>query len=255
MSDVAWNQRLLHQPHQAPDKQARVRRMFRAIAPSYDLNNRLHSFGLDQWWRKAAVKMAQARPAQTVVDVACGTGDLSFEFAKKMGRGVVIGIDYTFEMLPLASGKQASRRPAAVRMQWIHGDGQALPLADECADVVSIAFGIRNVADPSRALGEFFRVLKPGGRLVILEFAMPTNPLARGIYNLYFQHILPLSATLISRDRSGAYRYLPRSVQTFGGAGQMERLMAQRGFTQVCARSLTLGACWVYRGIKPEVEG
>jgi len=128
------------------------------------------------------------------------------------------------------------------------GDAQALPLSDRSADVVSIAFGIRNVQSPAAALAEFRRVLRPGGRLVVLEFSVPTNPLFKGLYNFYCSKVMPLTATWISGDRSGAYKYLPHSVETFVTPPQMTSLMAAAGFTDVTATPLTFGAVVVYRG-------
>ena len=268
---AAWDDRLLQNPHAVADKQRRVRQMFAAIAPSYDLNNRLHSLWMDQHWRRTAVKLSNLKPTDQVVDVACGTGDLTLCFAEAVERlcyyeqdqqperGQVVGLDYTFEMLPLARSK---KQPFSARgrsgfdgnssavIKWINGDAQALPLPDACCDVVSIAFGIRNVADPARAIREFHRVLRPGGRLIVLEFSLPTNPALRGLYNLYFRKVLPRTATLISGDKTGAYKYLPESVNTFIGREQMTGMMSAAGFADVTQHPMTFGVCVCYRGIK-----
>jgi demethylmenaquinone methyltransferase/2-methoxy-6-polyprenyl-1,4-benzoquinol methylase len=135
-------------------------------------------------------------------------------------------------------------------IKFLNGDAQRLPLPDQCADVVSIAFGIRNVADPARAIREFHRVLRPGGRLIILEFSLPTNPILRGFYNLYFRKILPRTATWISGDKSGADKYLPESVNTFIGREQMSGMMSAAGFTQITQHAMTFGVCICYRGVK-----
>jgi demethylmenaquinone methyltransferase/2-methoxy-6-polyprenyl-1,4-benzoquinol methylase len=245
--------------------------MFAAIAPSYDLNNRLHSLWMDQRWRRRAVDLAQLNPTDRVVDVACGTGDLTLAFADHLvwrdqasnPVGRVLGIDFTYEMLPIAREKwdfhgllyQRPNDPGVhpsvhAAVQWVNGDAQALPLADASADVVSIAFGIRNVADPAAALREFHRVLRPGGRVIVLEFSLPTNPLLRGLYNFYFRKVLPRTATLISGDRTGAYKYLPESVNTFIGREQMAAMMTAAGFTRVEQFPLTFGVCVCYRGLK-----
>ena len=133
---------------------------------------------------------------------------------------------------------------------WIAGDAMRLPLGDESADVVSIAFGIRNVTDPAIALREFYRILRPGGRLIILEFSLPTPALLRGLYTFYFRQILPRTATLISGDKTGAYSYLPRSVSTFIDRQEMTKLMSLCGFGQIDEHPLTFGVCVCYRGIK-----
>ena len=261
--EAAWDERLLADPHAVADKRRRVRQMFAAIAPSYDLNNRLHSLGVDQLWRRKAVKLSRIDWKETVVDVACGTGDLTYAFLQKMQRAhpdwtrwpdelneQVIGVDFTFEMLPIARQKRGVN--AFEQPLFINGDAQALPLADASADVVSIAFGIRNVQDPAAALAEFRRVLRPGGRVIVLEFSLPTNPLLRGLYNAYFRHVLPRTATLVSGDKTGAYKYLPESVNTFIGREQMTAMMRAAGFDDVEQFPMTFGVCVCYRGVVPE---
>lgn len=245
----AWSADQLENPHAVGDKATRVERMFAAIADSYDLNNRLHSFGRDQAWRKAAVRAAGLSPGDRVVDVACGTGDLSEAYADA-GAGVVIGIDFTVAMLEIAERKRG-RRDRPTPIVYAAGDAMRLPVADAAADVVSIAFGIRNVADPAAALAEFRRVLKPGGRLVILEFSEPTHPVLRWGSRVWTQHIMPRTATWIARDRSGAYRYLPRSVATFAGREQMIDAMREAGFEDVTAKPQTFGVAVIYRGVSP----
>jgi demethylmenaquinone methyltransferase / 2-methoxy-6-polyprenyl-1,4-benzoquinol methylase len=245
-----WNDSLLSNPHAVADKRLRVRQMFAAIAPSYDLNNRLHSLWMDQWWRRRAVQLANLQPTDRVVDVACGTGDLTLRFAGALPAcqpGQVVGIDFTHEMLPIAH-----RKSAGVPILWLNGDALSLPLPDASADVVSIAFGIRNVADPAAACREFRRVLRPSGRLIILEFSLPVNPILRGMYNLYFRKILPRTATWISGDKTGAYKYLPESVNTFIDRGAMMRMMNEAGFEGISQHPMTFGVCVCYTGmVKP----
>jgi demethylmenaquinone methyltransferase/2-methoxy-6-polyprenyl-1,4-benzoquinol methylase len=267
---TAWNDQLLANPHAVADKRRRVRDMFAAIAPSYDINNRLHSLWQDQRWRRRAVKLARLKPTDVVVDVACGTGDLSLKFAAALDEqrelqmpresvaGHVIGVDFTYEMLPLAvrkSRRSLSHReffgdPLSDITSFINGDAQSLPLANESTDVVSIAFGIRNVQDPVAAIREFHRILRPGGRVIVLEFSLPTNRLLRGLYNFYFRQVLPRTATLISGDRTGAYKYLPESVNTFIGREQMMRMLEAAGFGKVEQFPMTFGVCVCYRGVK-----
>lgn len=276
----AWDEQLLKNPHAVADKRRRVQEMFAAIAPSYDLNNRLHSMWMDQRWRRKAVEFAAPKSTDHVVDVACGTGDLTLAFYDALmeecsrknrklispAMAQVIGVDFTFEMLPRACHKaanvwfhgyyphldyfQALLKERSRRLFFINGDAQSLPLPDQSADIVSIAFGIRNVADPAAAIAEFYRILRPGGRLIILEFSLPTNPILRGLYNFYFRQILPRTATLISGDKTGAYKYLPQSVNTFIGRKEMMQIMSAAGFVDVQQFPMTFGVCVCYRGIK-----
>ena len=265
----AWDDALLQSPHQVQDKRRRVQRMFAAIAPSYDLNNRLHSLWQDQRWRKKAVKLAELKATDRVVDVACGTGDLTMAMTCGLWpehgdwppvRGQVLGVDFTYEMLPLAQAKarklvegigaNGRRLTTNDHIAWLNGDAQSLPLMDQSADVVSIAFGIRNVQDPLAALREFYRVLRPSGRVIILEFSLPTNSLLRRMYNFYFRKILPRTATFISRDKTGAYKYLPESVNTFIDRRTMMQLMSDAGFGSVEQFPMTFGVCVCYRGFK-----
>lgn len=244
-------------PHLVRDKADRVQRMFAAISHAYDRNNRVHSLGLDQRWRRAAVRAAQVAPGERVLDAACGTGDLTLLFARSPAREVV-GTDFTEAMLALARRKarQAGGRSDAravaldeshrVRFEW--ADAMRLPFPDAAFDVVSIAFGLRNVADPDRALAEFRRVLAPGGRLVILEFGTPSNPVIRALNAVYSRRIMPITATLLARDRSGAYRYLPRSVETFPDAPALARRVEIAGFPATDITPLTFGIAWLILG-------
>lgn len=227
--------------------------MFAAIARSYDLNNRVHSLWQDQVWRRYAVRVAGVRQTDVVLDVACGTGDLSEHFARA-GAARVIGLDFTYEMLAIARMKAGSRasHARADRIVYMQGDAQRLPLADQSVDVVSIAFGIRNVLEPERAIGEFSRVLRPGGRLVVLEFAEPKFAPVRWFNTLYCARIMPVTATWISGDTSGAYKYLPRSVATFPAPEKLMGMMERAGFVGMRAKSLSLGICMCYSAVKPD---
>ncbi|MBX3359423.1 MAG: bifunctional demethylmenaquinone methyltransferase/2-methoxy-6-polyprenyl-1,4-benzoquinol methylase UbiE [Phycisphaeraceae bacterium] len=247
----AWTQAELANPHSNELKPDKVRSMFGSISRYYDLNNRLHSFWLDQHWRRTAVRDAGVQPADMVLDIACGTGDLTQAFAKA-GAAQVTGLDFTREMLDIAVAKQNRLNPeTAARVSYEWADAQDLPKADASADIVSIAFGLRNVADPAQALREFHRVLRPGGRLIILEFADPPNPVVRWGNTIYCKHVMPLTATLISGDRSGAYRYLPASVSTFLSPDKVCDQVRATGFTDVRIRRLTFGVCVCYRALRP----
>jgi demethylmenaquinone methyltransferase/2-methoxy-6-polyprenyl-1,4-benzoquinol methylase len=250
-AEVAWSdEELLSDPHAAADKPERVRRMFAAIARRYDLNNRLHSFGRDQVWRRRAVEAAAVQPGDCVLDIACGTGDLTLAFERTRAAQVV-GLDFTPEMIELARAKTARRGIAEGRVSFVEGDAMNLPIEDGTFNVVSVAFGLRNVAEPNLALAEFHRVLRRGGRVVILEFSRPRSHLIRWFNDVYTRRVMPLTASLIARDRSGAYRYLPRSVETFPEGAAVCAMLEAAGFTNVTARPLTLGVCTIYRAVRP----
>ncbi|MEM1445843.1 MAG: bifunctional demethylmenaquinone methyltransferase/2-methoxy-6-polyprenyl-1,4-benzoquinol methylase UbiE [Planctomycetota bacterium] len=249
-SAPAWtSEELDANPHARDDKARKVRDMFTAIAGSYDLNNRLHSFGRDQAWRKKAVKLAALQPGDRVLDVACGTGDLTIAFRdalRKLGGDVepVVGLDFTYAMLPPAVGKSGDGDGCV----YLNGDALNLPFADQTFDVVSIAFGLRNVADPAAAVREFARVLRPGGRLVILEFSEPGNPVFRWGSKVWTDHVMPRTATWIARDRSGAYRYLPRSVATFLDRDGVSALFEASGFGRPVVKPVNFGVATIYVG-------
>ena len=243
---------LARDPHADAEKAGKVQAMFAAIAHSYDLNNRVHSFFQDQRWRRAAVRAAGVGPRSRVLDCACGTGDLSEAFADA-GAAEVTGLDFTPQMLDIARHKaaRAAARPGRAAVHYVQGDAMALPFEDGRFDAVSIAFGIRNVAQPERAIAEFFRVLRPGGRLVVLEFADPANPLVRWLGGAYTRHVMPLTATLIARDRSGAYRYLPRSVSTFAQPEDLSGMLSRAGFAGCSWTPLSMGICALHHAERP----
>ncbi len=234
---------LANDPHMAKDKGQRIQRMFGAIAHRYDLNNRLHSLWRDQAWRRRSVQLCRVRSTDDVLDAACGTGDLAEAFAAA-GPSSVCGVDFTEEMLEVARTKAARKRPAGVPQPTYRlADVMTLPFDDASFDIVSIAFGLRNVTDPRRTLAEFRRVLRPAGRVVILEFSQPANPVLRVLNGIYCEHVMPVTATLLAGDRSGAYRYLPRSVSTFADRETLAAMLAEAGFKDVSQFPLTFGVC------------
>ncbi|WP_428389740.1 bifunctional demethylmenaquinone methyltransferase/2-methoxy-6-polyprenyl-1,4-benzoquinol methylase UbiE [Mucisphaera sp.] len=246
MAETGWQDQQLSNPHRDTDKAAKVRSMFAAIAPKYDLNNRLHSFGIDQLWRRSLVRLAKPRAGESVLDVATGTGDVALAFSRAGTR--VMGVDFTPELLDRAIAKKTTR---GTQPAYVTGDATRLPVTDASFDIASIAFGIRNVDRPERALAEFYRVLKPGGRLVILEFSTPTFPPIRWANRLYCEVIMPRTAAAIARDRVNAYKYLPASVATFLDREALVAEMTKAGFEAVISKPLTFGVAMLYRGDKP----
>lgn len=243
----AWSRdRLAGNPHEDREKAARVQQMFAAIARRYDLNNRLHSLGRDQAWRRVAVAAAGVGEGGEVLDVACGTGDLSEALAAG-GASRVVGVDFSEPMLDQARAKQ--RRRGGSGCEYRFADAMDLPFGDGEFDAVTIAFGLRNIVEPRRALGEFRRVLRRGGRLVVLEFSEPRSRLLRSMNRLYTERIMPFTAAVIAGDRSGAYRYLPRSVRTFPDAAGVSAMIGEAGFGEISMNPLTFGVCTVHRGI------
>lgn len=230
-----WNAQTLAQPHQQHDKALRVQRMFDAIAPDYERVNAWSSLGRDKHWRRAAVRLARVRPADRVLDVACGTGDMCREF-RRVGAAAVIGLDFAADMLRHAIGRGTDG------VTWCRADAQRMPFVDSAFDVVSCAFGVRNFQSLHAGLCEMRRVLAPGGRAVILEFSMPCNRILNWTYRQYLAHGLPLLARLLCKDGTGAYKYLPRSIVSFVDAVGMADALRSAGFARVDRHSLTFGA-------------
>lgn len=237
--EAAWTSEELLTPHRVTDKAARVRRMFNAIACRYELTNTLFSMGRDAYWRREAVRLAGVQRGDFVLDVACGTGDFARAFLRAGARRVV-GCDFAHEMLALASGRTD---PAAT---WCEADALDLPFQDGSFSIASCAFGVRNFQDLDAGLVEMHRVLRRGGRAVILEFTRPGNALARWVFEAYSTRLMPVAASLISGDRSGAYRYLPRSVVSFLDAEQLCARLVAAGFRSPTARALTVGVVTAY---------
>jgi demethylmenaquinone methyltransferase/2-methoxy-6-polyprenyl-1,4-benzoquinol methylase len=221
--------------------------MFDRIAPRYDLLNRLLSAGVDQRWRRAAVDSLGLPPRSRVLDVCTGTADLMVEFLGRETGHTGLGLDLSSEML-VRGARKLRERGLASRCGLVSGDAERLPLRDGLFDGALIAFGIRNVGEPVAALREIHRVLKPGGRLVVLEFSTPPGLLGAG-YRLYFELLLPRIAGVISGNRS-AYSYLPASVARFPDAPAFGRLMEEAGFASVVWKRLTAGIAHLHRGEK-----
>jgi demethylmenaquinone methyltransferase/2-methoxy-6-polyprenyl-1,4-benzoquinol methylase len=222
--------------------------MFAGIAPRYDLLNHLLSANRDHGWRRSTVEAGGVRPGERVLDVCTGTGDLALEWARALGpSSAVVGTDFCEEMVRLGRGKARGAAPA-VRLGV--ADTLRLPVRDGAFAAASVGFGIRNVADLDAGLREMARVVRPGGRVLVLEFTRPGNPLFRFVYYVYFLLLLPLLGNVISGSRRNAYGYLPRSVLTFPDRHRLARRMEEAGLRDVAVHDLSLGIVTVHVGVK-----
>jgi demethylmenaquinone methyltransferase/2-methoxy-6-polyprenyl-1,4-benzoquinol methylase len=256
----------------------RVRRMFGEISGRYDLLNHLLSGGVDIYWRARAVRQCPPEGTAPILDVCTGTGDLALAYWKA-GRGQieVIGADFTPEMLRIAERKRdawlkgrgdaetwrrgetnlAASPPLRVpaSLSFVEADTQQLPFDGNRFQIVSVAFGLRNVTDTRRGLREMIRVCQPSGRVCILEFSLPTNAVLRGLYLFYFRTVLPRIGQLVARNRQSAYNYLPASVAEFPYGRALANILEECGLRDVTWTPLTFGIATLYIGRKPEACG
>jgi demethylmenaquinone methyltransferase/2-methoxy-6-polyprenyl-1,4-benzoquinol methylase len=227
----------------------RIAGMFDAIAGRYDLLNHLLSGGMDWWWRTRAVRALRLTGNETVLDLCTGTGDLAIALSRRRGgAGRVVGIDFAARMLAQAARKLASRGLNR-RIGLVRGDAMRVPLPGASVDAAAIAFGIRNVEDPRRALAELHRVVRSGGRIAILEFGMPTLPGLGPLYRWYFRCVLPWIGRVVSRHDS-AYAYLPASVGAFPSGEGFRELLDAAGFVDTTATGMLLGIVYLYSGTR-----
>ena len=232
----------------------RIKNLFSVIARHYDLLNALLSLRRDSAWRRETVKASAVQPTSRVLDVCTGTGELALAYADKIGTdGYVIASDFCFEMLVI--GNQKLQQPVGAvcnrTTNFLAADTLILPFLDNTFDVVSVGFGIRNVSDLELGIREMTRVAVPGGRVVILEFTQPVNPLFRSLYYFYFTKILPFVGNLISRNKDDAYGYLPRSVMKFPDCDALKAVMEQCGLIEVQFNRKTFGIVSIHVGKKP----
>jgi demethylmenaquinone methyltransferase/2-methoxy-6-polyprenyl-1,4-benzoquinol methylase len=223
-----------------PDPVA-VKSMFSRIAPRYDVANRLLSGGTDVWWRHRFVRRVRRSRPHEVLDLATGSGDVAFALARQLARGTrIVGMDFCQPMLDEARRKKdAAATDVYCNVMFKIGDGMALPVADASVDAVTIAFGLRNMADRQRSLQEMRRVLRPGGRLFVLEFSQPARWF-RPLYYFYLRRVLPLIAGVITGDRA-AYQYLNETIGGFPERAALSANIREAGFAGVSATPLTFG--------------
>ena len=221
--------------------------MFDRIAGVYDLMNGAMTAGLHHRWRKRAADRAELRPGDAALDACCGTGDLAVQLAGRVGeRGSVVGCDFSEPMLDLARRKAEARGLTQLRFEW--ADALALPYEDASFDAVTVGFGVRNLAELDRGLGELARVLRPGGRLVILEITQPRRPPLSAFYSLWFDRVVPLLGSLAGDG--DAYRYLPESVKRFPPPERLAALMSEARLERVRYLILAGGIIAIHSGVR-----
>ncbi len=230
-------------------KKQKVASMFDAVAPRYDFLNRLLSGGIDQSWRRAAIKMlAPDKPAR-ILDLATGTADLAIQAMKQLGPEKIVGVDIAEEMLKLGREK-INRLGLQERITLQYGDAEKLPFSDAQFDAAMVAFGVRNFENLQLGLKDIRRVLKPGGKLVVLEFSRPRAFPIKQFYNFYSKAIMPLIGRVFS-SANGAYEYLPDSIAAFPDGDDFLEELRKAGFEQGKARKLTFGVASLYQGVVP----
>lgn len=229
-------------------KKEEVREMFDRIAPTYDTLNHTLSMQIDKLWRRRVVRLVRRMAPRRILDLATGTGDLAIALARGIRAAHVRGVDLSPQMLEEARRKVAARG-LDDRVVLDVGDAEAIEAADASVDVVTVAFGVRNFGDLEQGLREIVRVLRPGGRAVILEFSTPRNPLVRRLYGWYSHRVLPRVGGLVSRDRS-AYEYLPASVDEFPDPETFLEILGRTGLRNGRARSLSFGIAQIYTAEK-----
>lgn len=234
--------------NESETKKKQVSQMFNRIAPYYDFLNRFLSLGIDTLWRKRAIKLLDNNKAKVILDVATGTADVALEAAKQLDADRIIGIDISNEMLEIGRTK-VKKRGLDTLITLEEGDSENLPFEDNTFDAITVAFGVRNFENLENGLKEMYRVTKPGGKVVILEFSQPTTFPFKQLYNFYFRNILPVIGRLTSKDPR-AYRYLYESVQAFPDGDQFLSILTKLGYKSNQCIPLTLGVCSIYVGEK-----
>jgi len=229
------------------NKKQQVSEMFNRIALTYDFLNHFLSAGIDRHWRKHAVKILADDNPRIILDVASGTADFAIA-AMKINPDKITGIDLSEKMLAIGR-KKILKKKLGEKIELLEGDCEALPFSENKFDAVTVGFGVRNFMNPLNGLAEMNRVLKPGGKLIVLEFSKPENIIVSGIFNFYFRKFCPFIGGLVSKDRN-AYRYLKTSVQQFPDGNDFLAMMETAGFMETSQKKLTFGIVSIYCGTK-----
>ncbi|MCL5264825.1 MAG: bifunctional demethylmenaquinone methyltransferase/2-methoxy-6-polyprenyl-1,4-benzoquinol methylase UbiE [Chloroflexi bacterium] len=231
------------------EKETRVHSMFADISGKYDLLNALLSAQRDRAWRRFAVDKCLLRPGDCAVDVCAGTGDISIELARRVGTGgKVIGVDFTYEMMEIGQEKVA-RKGLEAQIEFVQANAEGMPFDDDTFVAATNGFAMRNVASIERALREMRRVVRPGGRVVVLELAKPQIPVIRSLYDPYFYHVVPMIGRVVGGN-GGAYKYLPNSLTHFPPRREILDIFAAVGLRSAKCYDLTLGVATVFVGVK-----
>ena len=231
-------------------KQAMVADVFHSVASKYDLMNDLMSFGVHRLWKRITIDMSGVRPGDQVLDLAGGTGDLTKKFAKIVGpQGKVVLADINSSMLNVGRDRLTDQGYVG-NIEYVQANAECLPFEDNSFDVITIAFGLRNVTDKDAALRSMTRVLKPGGRLLVLEFSKPTNPLMSKAYDLYSFTALPFMGKLVTND-ADSYKYLAESIRMHPDQETLKSMMENAGLVRCSFHNMTSGVVALHRGIKP----
>ncbi len=228
-------------------KKEQVEQMFDNISGKYDELNHILSMGIDVGWRKKVVKKVGATKPETILDIATGTGDLAIMMAKST-QAKITGFDLSAGMLEVGKNKVAEQK-LDDRIEMIQGDAENMPFADNSFDCITVAFGVRNFENLKKGLDEIYRVLKPGGKFIILEFSQPESFPMKQLYGFYSKNILPRIGKKISKDES-AYTYLPESVKAFPYGEEMKNILKNSNFTKTTDKKLTFGIASIYEGLK-----
>lgn len=252
MADHTADQKTTHFGYEqvaVEEKAERVAGVFHSVAAKYDIMNDLMSGGVHRLWKRFTIELSAVRPGHKVLDIAGGTGDLAYKFSKLVGpEGQVILSDINSSMLNVGRDRLINRGVSS-NVQYAQLDAQYLPFDDNTFDCITIAFGLRNVTDKDLALQSMFRILKPGGRLLVLEFSKPKNPLLSKVYDEYSFRILPLMGKIVTQD-ADSYRYLAESIRMHPDQETLKDMMVKAGFANTEYYNMTGGVVALHKGIK-----